>query len=381
MTDEPLAFEPFAIDIPEAALDDLKRRLGATRWPDQLPGQEWVYGAEKSELQELVAHWANGYNWRTAENEINRWPQFLTTIDGEQIHLVHVRSADADAIPLLLTHGWPGSIVEFVHLIETLTAPTDGATPFHLVIPSLPGFGFSGPTVTTGVHPQRIAGMWKQLMAGLGYDRYVAQGGDWGSIITSFLARADPEHCIGVHLNMLAIAPSSELIADATDEERLMLERNVAFRTHETGYQAIQGSKPQTLSYALADSPTGLCAWIYEKFHTWTDNNGQVFDTIDRDRFLTNVMLYWLTNTAGSAARIYYEFQHAGQRLSSSDRGAVPMAGAMFEKEIYRASRRWAEEYFKVVHWSTFDEGGHFAALEQPEALVDDLRSFVALLV
>lgn len=370
-----LDFTPFSIDTPQDDLDDLRRRLLATRWPDQMPGHEWVYGAELSETQDLVDYWANSYDWRRYETEINRHDQFVTEIDGERVHFLHVRSSHERATPLLLTHGWPGSIVEFLHLIEPLAEPSDDSRPFHLVIPSLPGFGFSGPTVTPGVDPHRIAGMWSQLMAALGYDRYIAQGGDWGSIITSHLGARDPEHCIGIHLNMVTSRPVPELMEQLTPQEKEVVADLKHFRAEETGYQAIQGTKPQTLSYALTDSPAGLCAWIYEKFHTWSDRQGgDVFATHDRDRFCTNLMLYWLTNTAGSAARIYYEQQHGGNGIPA--RVEVPMAGAIFPSEIYRSSRRFAEAQFNVVHWSEFEVGGHFAALEQSDLLTADIRSF-----
>ncbi len=378
MTPNPstLEFHPFTIDIPDTDLDDLQRRLTATRWPDQMPDQEWVYGAERSELQAVVEYWRNDYDWRAAEASINAHPQFVTEIDGERVHFLHVRSSHEAATPLLLTHGWPGSIVEFLHVIHPLTEPDGVARPFHLVIPSLPGFGFSGPTVTPGVDPHRIAGMWRQLMAGLGYERYVAQGGDWGSIITAHLGAVDPEHCIGIHLNMVPSRPTPELMNDATPAEQDAVQSMMAFQAEEIGYMAIQGTKPQTLAYALTDSPAGLCAWIYEKFHTWSDRaGGDVFSVHDRDRFCTNLMLYWLTNTAGSAARIYYERQHSDHGFATDV--SVPMAGAIFPEEIYRSSRRFAEATFNVVHWSEFDRGGHFAALEQPEVLLADLRSFV----
>ncbi len=267
------------------------------------------------------------------------------------------------------------TIVEFLHVIEPLTAPTDGGRPFHVVIPSLPGFGFSGPTVTAGVDPRRIATMWAELMVTLGYERYIAQGGDWGAIITGHLGAVDPDHCVGIHLNMVGSRPTAELMVEATDAENEAVAAARVFQAEETGYQAIQGTKPQTLAYALTDSPAGLCAWIYEKFHTWSDRgDGDVFTAHDRDRFCTNVMLYWLTNTAGSAARIYYEHSHLGGALAKDV--TVPMAGAIFPADIYRSSRRFAETLFNVVHWSEFDQGGHFAALEKPELLLGDIRSF-----
>ncbi len=368
---------PFTVHFSDDDLDDLRGRLANTRWPDQLPGQEWVYGAELSEVQSIVAYWLNEYDWRAAEAELNRWPQFTATIQDEQVHFLHVESEREGAVPLLLTHGWPGSIVEFLHLIDGLTSPSDpNDQPFHVIVPSLPGFGLSGPTVTTGVSPKRIASMWVELMAGLGYESYVAQGGDWGAIITAWIGQLDPDHCAGVHLNMVVAPPNQEMMAEATPQELEMLGQLQHFQAQETGYQAIQGTKPQSLAFAHADSPAGLCAWIYEKFYTWSDCNGEVFSVHDRDRFCTNVMLYWLTNTAGSAARIYYEFQQLGRE--TADAVPVPMAGAVFPKEIYRASRRWAELRYQIVHWSTPDRGGHFAALEVPDLLIADVRSFVA---
>lgn len=368
---------PFTIDIPQDDLDDLRRRLLATRWPDQMPGQEWKYGAEISEVQSIVDYWANEYEWRPAEAAINAHPQFTIQLQGENVHFLHIQSSHDDATPLLLTHGWPGSIVEFLDVIEPLSNPTNGERPFHLVIPALPGFGFSGPTVTPGVNPHRIASMWAELMTALGYDHYIAQGGDWGSIITGLLGQLDPEHCDGIHINMVTSRPTPELMSDATPAEQEAVAALMHFQAEESGYQAIQGTKPQTLAYSHADSPAGLMAWIYEKFHTWSDRgeDGCVFDAHDRDAFCTNVMLYWLTNTAGSAARIYYEHLHNDKKMASEV--TVPMAGAIFPAEIYRSSRRFAESVFNVVHWSEFEQGGHFAALEQPEALMVDLRSFV----
>lgn len=369
-----LEVTPFTSTTLDADLDDLRDRLSRTRWPDQLAGQGWRYGTERSELQELCAYWAEGYDWRRAEAELNRYPQFRTEVDGEQVHFFHLRSRRDDARPLLLTHGWPGSVVEFVHLFDDLVEPPGGEPAFHLVVPSLPGFGFSGPTRTPGVSPQRIARMWAQLMAGLGYDRYGAQGGDWGAIVSSHLAAFDPDHCAALHLNMVIATPRDEHLADATAEEQQLLERLGRFQAEETGYQAIQGTKPQTLAYALHDSPTGLCGWILEKFRTWSDCDGDVFSVHDRDRFLTNVMLYWLTGTAGSAARIYYEFRAEGGRMP--ERVPVPTGVADFPAEIYRPARRWAEERYDVRHWTTFERGGHFAALERPGDLLADLRTF-----
>lgn len=367
----------FTLRVSEEELADLSVRLELTRWPDQLQGQEWVYGAELGELQDLVSYWMDDFDWRKAEASINQWPQFSTSIQKENVHFIHARSERPDARPLLLTHGWPGSVVEFLDLIEPLTSPADSAAPaFHVVIPSLPGFGLSGPTMTVGISPRTIATMWIELMERLGYDGYIAQGGDWGAIITSWIGELDPARCAGIHINMLPITPTQELLADMTAQEQEMLGEAMAFRDNETGYQAIQSTKPQTLSFGLADSPSGQLAWIYEKFRTWSDCEGDVFSVHDRDRFLTNVALYWFTNTGGSSARIYYEFAAGGRQTASQV--LVPTGAALFAKEIYQASRRWAESVFNVVHWSEFPVGGHFAALERPTELITDIRNFVS---
>lgn len=367
---------PFTVDVPDADLEDLRRRLATTRFPDELTGEEWVYGTAVADLRAIIEFWANDYDWRAAEQSLNERPQFIVTIDGERVHYRHVRSSRPDATPLLLTHGWPGSIVEFDDLIDPLSEPEDPATPaFHLVIPSLPGFGLSGQTVTTGVSPQRIARMWAELMAGLGYDRYIAQGGDWGAIITSWIGAEDADHCAGIHLNMVVAPPSDEMLDDATAEEQAIFAELKHFQTEERGYSSIQGTKPQTLAFALSDSPAGLCAWVLEKFRTWSDCDGDVFAVHDRNRFCTNLMLYWLTNTAGSASRIYFEHLHSTGG-PTPQRVDVPMGGAIFPKEIYKASRRWAEARFRVVHWSEFDRGGHFAALERPDDLIGEIRAF-----
>ncbi len=366
----------FRFSVADEDISDLHGRLKNTRWPDQLPGQAWIYGTDMAELQALTKYWLNDFDWKSAENSINAWPQFLTTIDGEQIHFIHARSPRSDARPLILSHGWPGSIVEFLHLIRPLIEPEDPSLPaFHVVAPSLPGFTLSGPTITPGVSPRRIAKMWISLMAQLGYDQYLAQGGDWGAIITSWIGQLDPTHCAGIHINMLTVTPTDELMVDMSEDETQMLGAAMAFQTSETGYQAIQGTKPQTLAYALNDSPVGLLSWILEKFRTWSDCDGDVFGVHDRDRLLANVALYWFTGTAGSAARIYYEFSVADER-AVADSVAVPTAGAMFPLEIYRCSRRWAESSYNIVQWTEFDRGGHFAALEQPVALLEDIRRF-----
>jgi epoxide hydrolase len=372
---------PFRIAIPQADLDDLAERLARTRWPDELPGAGWARGVPLGYLQELAAYWADGYDWRAWEARLNQLPQFTTTIDGQPIHFLHVRSPEPDAMALLVTHGWPGSIVEFLGVIGPLTDPRahggDPADAFHLVVPSIPGFGLSGPTKEPGWTERRVAGAFAELMRRLGYDRYGAQGGDVGAVVSPELGRVDPDHVVGVHVNAATVGfmpfpplPDAEL-AELTDAEKARVERIAGFMSDEFGYAQIQSTRPQTLSYGLTDSPVGQLAWIVEKFQAWTHGAAVPEDAVDRDQMLTNVMLYWLTRTAGSAANIYYEGAHAGQWPQPS---ATPTGVAVFAEDI--AIRRYAEQSNNVVHWTEFDRGGHFAAMEAPDLLVGDVREF-----
>ncbi|MDQ3787076.1 MAG: epoxide hydrolase [Actinomycetota bacterium] len=371
--------KPFRIAIPQADLDDLHRRLDATRWPDELPGVDWSYGVPRTYLQELTQYWRTEYDWRAQEKLLNDLPQFTTEIDGQNIHFIHVRSPEPDAVPLVLTHGWPGSIVEFLDVIGPLTDPrTHGGEPadaFHLVIPSLPGFGLSGPTREQGWHTTRIAKAWAELMRRLGYDRYAAQGGDFGALVTPDLGRVDPEHVIGLHVNAATAGfiPFGDVDQDElTDVERARQARQKLYMDDGSAYFQLQATRPQTLAYALTDSPAGQLAWIIEKFKEWTHPVDALPDTvIDRDRLITNVMLYWLTGTAGSAARIYYENMHSGDWPYKTD---VPTGVAVFAEDI--AIRKYAEETNTITHWTDFDTGGHFAALEVPDLLVADVRQF-----
>ncbi|MDY7102887.1 MAG: alpha/beta fold hydrolase [Actinomycetota bacterium] len=367
---------PYVIAVSDDVIEDLRERLARTRWPDQLPGTTWELGTDRDYLQDLCEHWLTDYDWRRWEAELNRHPQYTTGIDGEQIHFLHVRSPHADALPLIMTHGWPGSIVEFLDVIEPLTDPTahggDAADAFHVVCPSIPGFGFSGPTVTPDVTPRRVARMHAELMAQLGYDRYVAQGGDWGAVITAWLGADHADHVAGIHLNMV-VAPPTDL-DDLTDAERAALERRRRFRAEGTGYQEIQGTKPQSLAYGLTDSPAGLAGWIVEKFREWSDCGGDLTSAIDRDVLLTNLTIYWVTETAGSSARIYHAHRHAPERDQFPARVEVPTGCSIFPGENSQPSRRWAEARYNVTCWSEHTKGGHFAAMEQPAALVDDLR-------
>ena len=381
---------PFRIEIPEAELDELRRRLANTRWPIDPPGEPWERGVPSGYLTELAEYWRSGYDWRAAEAELNAFPQFTTEIDGTTIHFLHVRSPEADAIPLLLTHGWPGAVAEFLDVIGPLSDPRahggDPADAFHLVIPSLPGFGFSGPVPDTGWTARRVARAWAELMRQLGYDRYVAQGGDIGSGVSLDTALVDPEHVAGVHVNMLMTFPSGDPgeLAGLSEQDGARLGRMARFDAELSGYMKLQATRPQTLSYALADSPVGQLAWIAEKFREWTDSDKVPEDAVSRDRLLTLVSIYWLTRTAGTSAAIYYE--DAG-KLKDILAGVlpppttVPLGVACFPEDIFLPLRGLAErDHGNIVHWSEFDRGGHFAALEQPELLVADIREFARTL-
>ena len=373
--------EPFRIAVSEAEIEDLRGRLRAARWPDQIPGSGWTYGTDLETLRSVADHWSDGYDWRRHEAELNEFPQFLTTIQGQRIHFLHVRSPEPDAMPLVLTHGWPGSISEFVRVIGPLADPVShggrAEDAFHVVVPSLPGYGFSGPTSEPGWDVRRTAGAWAELMGQLGYDRYGAQGGDWGSMVSRHLADVDADHVIGVHVNMAMGFPPGEAddMEDMSEREADGLARMQEYMGTGSGYVAIQSTRPQTLAYGLTDSPVGLLGWILEKFRAWTDNDGDVLEAVSLDELLTNVSIYWFTGTAGSSARMYYESIASGAVLVPPS-GRVPLGVASFPKEIITSRRRWIERDSNLIHWSEFDEGGHFAALEQPDLLVRDVRTF-----
>ncbi|MGH7286714.1 MAG: epoxide hydrolase family protein [Myxococcota bacterium] len=375
------AIRPFKIEVPDAVLEDLQARLARTRWPDQIPGTGWEYGSELAYVQQLCESWRSSYDWRKHEAALNRWPQFTTAIDGQRLHFVHAKSKHASAFPLIITHGWPGSVVEFQKLLPLLVDPTahggDAADAFHVVCPSLPGYGWSGPTQERGWDPERIGRAEVELMRRLGHARYGAQGGDWGSLVTAWIARLDPAHCAGIHLNMLIAPPPPDARPEAlaTDEQQ-RLAHAAAFQGEGTGYQAIQGTKPQTLAYGLSDSPAGLAAWIVEKFRAWGDCRGDVESVFTRDELLTNLTLYWVTGTINSSTRLYYEMRKSGKLPISEGRIEVPTGVAVFPKELYNAPRAWAEGHYNITHWSVFPAGGHFAAMEQPAELAADLRKF-----
>lgn len=372
--------EQFSIRVDDATLDDLRLRLSMSRFPDQIEGTGWEYGTPTDYLRPLVEYWRDGYDWRAEEARLNQLDHFRTEIDGQSIHFVHARSRHADALPLLITHGWPGSIVEFLDIIPRLTDPEaygGGAEDaFHVIAPSLPGYGFSEPPRTPGWDIRRVAHAFVELVDRLGYSRYGAQGGDWGAQVATRIAALDPAHCVGLHLNMPIAAPPAEP-APLTDEEQADLATMTAFQRAEAAYAQLQGSKPQTLGMALNDSPAGLLSWIVEKFRTWSDCDGDPGTIFTRDQLITNVMLYWVTQTITSSARLYWETMHSGALQDTPDFVSVPTGVARYPKEeVLRFPRSWVEQRYNVTHWAVMPRGGHFAAMEQPELFVDDLRTF-----
>ncbi len=383
--EDAMSITPFRVEIPQSALDDLRNRLGNTRLPDEIPGVSWEYGTERAYLEELLAYWQTEFDWRRQEARINSFDQFQTLMDGVELHFIHQRSDTPEAMPLLLVHGWPGSISEFLGIIRPLTAPAahggEARDAFHVVAPSLPGFGFSGIPQAPGYNPERMAHMFAALMARLGYESYAVAGGDWGAIINRHLANHYPERLIGLHSNMVIAPPpeDEEQRGRADAEELALTQARAAYMRNETGYQAIQGTKPQTLGYGLTDSPAGLAAWIVEKFHGWSDlpqgTEGDLDATFSKDDLLTNISIYWFTGTITSSTRIYYENRNtpANKPIAYID---VPTGAAIFPAEIYLAPRAWVEAAYDLRHWRMMPRGGHFAALEQPELYLGDLREF-----
>ena len=369
--------EPFRVAVPDEALADLRARLTNARWPNEIAGSGWGYGTDLAYLRDLVGYWRDGFDWRAREAALNSFDQFTTIVDGQRIHFVHQRSAVPDALPLLLVHGWPGSVVEFLDAIPLLTGPADPADAFHVVAPSLPGYAFSGPTSEPGWHPRRIASAFGGLMASLGYDRYGVQGGDWGSIVVANLADLEPDRVAGLHLNFLsAPRPEGQRTASLPAEEQARIEQMRAWQQNEAGYSAIQGTKPQTVGYALEDSAVGLAGWIVEKFRAWSDCGGDVERSFTRDQLLTNVSVYWFTATATSSARLYFEMRRAGAAAVPRAPVTVPTGVANYPGEVTRVPRGWAERRYNITHWVDMPRGGHFAAMEVPDLFVDDVRAF-----
>ncbi len=365
---------PLQLAVPERDLEDLRARLRATRWPE--PATDPAQGVGLDELQALCAHWADGYDWRRAETRLNTIGQFRTTLDGLGIHFLHSRSPDPDALALVLTHGWPGSVIEFVDVIGPLNEAG-----FHCVVPSLPGYGWSDKPAEVGWNVDRIAGAWAALMARLGYDRYGAQGSDWGTSVSATLGQLDAAHVVGIHLMPPLVPPDPATFGDLTDQEQQALDEMRRRGARDAGYSTMHRTRPQTIGYALTDSPAGLAAWITEKVRSWTDPRSE----LSPDVILDNVMLYWLPRTAASSARLYWESLHDVNRwlegpLQTRDRVDAPTGCSVFPYELQRPSRRWAEQRFHDIrYWNEPQRGGHFAAMEQPALFVDELTAFFTL--
>ena len=374
------AITPFKVEITTAEIEDLRRRLAATRWPDAETTGDWSQGIPLAYMKEVCAYWATQYDMQRVAKRLNAFPQFRSAIDGLGIHFLHVRSPHADALPLVMTHGWPGSVIEFLKVIGPLTDPTrhggEAKDAFHVVCPALPGYGFSDKPAQKGWGVERIGRAWGQLMQQLGYGSYVAQGGDWGSMVTSSIAMTETAHCRGIHLNMPLVAPDPDTMNELSACEQGALAAMQDYYTHDSGYSKQQSTRPQTLGYGLADSPAGQAAWILEKFRAWTDcgegDAGHPENALSRDELLDNVMMYWLTDSAASSARLYWE----SFDTPNMEPITIPVGASIFPKEIFRSSRRWAEKRFtRLVHWNELERGGHFAAFEQPELFVGELRA------
>ena len=378
-----MEIEPFVIDVPQAVLDDLGARLADARWPDEIPGTGWDYGTNMAYLRELVGYWRAEYDWRAQERRLNEFRHFRTTVDGLGVHFIHELGKGPDPFPLIVSHGWPGSVVEMLRIIPMLTDPAshggEPADSFDVVVPSLPGYGFSDKPVDRGMSNRRIAAMWHTLMTeGLGYARFGAQGGDWGGMISSRLGFDFPQSVAGVHVNLVTGVPNfrGEPDPPLTEAEHEFLRQARRWFEDEGGYFHIQRTKPQTLGFGLNDSPVGLAAWIIEKFRTWSDCNGNPENSYTRDELLTNIMIYWVTQSGPSSVRHYYENRVDNWRLEPGERVEVPCGVAIFPVEINRPPREWAERTHNVQRWTEMPRGGHFAAMEQPELLAEDVRAF-----
>ncbi|MEE4146388.1 MAG: epoxide hydrolase family protein [Halieaceae bacterium] len=371
---------PFSVAITDTELQDLRQRLGQTRWPERETCSDWSQGMPLAYTRELADYWCTDYDWRSFEKKLNGWPQFTTDIDGIDIHFIHRRSPREDALPIIISHGWPGSVAEFHKVIDALADPQAhggrAEDAFHVVVPSLPGFGFSGKPEATGTSVEKIGRMWGTLMSRLGYQRYVAQGGDWGAVITQSMGVTETTHCAGIHVNMPLVAPDPETMNDLTPREQSALEAMTFYNEWDSGYSKQQSTRPQTLAYALADSPVGQMAWIMEKFYAWTDceKDGVKHPehVLSKDELLDNVMIYWLSNSAASSARLYWE----SFNNPSLETITIPVGCSIFPREIFRSSRRWAEKRFtNLVYWNELEKGGHFAALEQPQLYLEEIRN------
>ena len=373
---------PFTIEVDDAVLEDLRRRLTDTRWSGEIPGSNWDYGTNLAYLKELIEYWRTEFDWRALERRLNSFNHYKTTIDGQGLHFIHEQGKGPNPIPLVITHGWPGTFFEMHKIIPYLADPGshggDPADAFDVVVPSMPGYGFSDPTTQRGMHVFKTSDLWIKLMQGLSYSRFGAQGGDWGASVTNYLGFAYPEQLIGIHTTSIT-RPTPYLGTGSTplsDAEKAMMDKRATWLNDEGGYSHIQGTKPQTLSYGLNDSPTGLAAWIVEKYRTWSDCQGNVESRFTKDELLTTVSIYWITQTINSSTRLYYETQRQPWEMKQGERVNVPTGIAVFPYEISVPPREWAERSFNVQQWTEMPSGGHFAALEEPERLAEDIRAF-----
>ena len=375
--------QPYNIQVPEETLADLQERLARTRWPDEISGSGWDYGTNLAYLKELVDYWRNGFDWRAQEKLINTFAHYRTQVDGLGIHFIHEKGTGPNPLPLVVTHGWPGTFFEMHKILPLLTDPGshggDPADSFDVVAPSMPGYGFSDHPNERGLHVLRVSDLWTKLMTeGLGYNRFGAHGGDWGASVTAYLGYAYPQHLIGIHLTSMSspapyLGPGSR---ELTEAEKAHRQQRAEWTRDEGGYGHIQGTKPQTLSYGLNDSPAGLAGWIVEKYRSWSDCGGDVESKYTKDELLTTVTIYWATQTINSSTRLYYETQNHPWRMNEGERIQAPAAMAWFPHEISPAPREWGERSYNVQRWTEMPRGGHFAALEEPELLVEDIRAF-----
>ena len=385
MADTPQPFK-FKFKFDKSLIQDLQARLDQTRWPDEVNDDQWTYGVRLSYLRELITYWRHHFDWHAMEARLNALPHYQLELDGLDLHFIHARSPHPNALPLIITHGWPGSIVEFLELIPRLTNPErfggSAEDAFHVVAPSLQGYGGSSPAQVRGMSPLEIAKRHSRLMARLGYKRYLAQGGDWGSLVTQLTATSDPEHCIGMHLNLVAPIPPADIenpMELVREHEKAWLGKSQDYVNDGMGYYHIQRTRPQTLAYALNDSPVGWCAWVTEKFHAWTDcereGHRDVRNAVSWDTLLTNISLYWLTGTIASSIRLYRE-QAQAEATNDSVAVSIPTGVAVYPGEILRSPRDWVEKRYTLVHWHEATHGGHFAAMEQPQIFAEDLWQF-----
>ena len=372
--------DPIRIHFDEAELADLRRRLESTRLPHAIEGAAWSYGIDLALLADLLEYWRTRFDWREVERELGRYRHAYATIDGRRVHFLEAHSPERGALPLLLVHGWPGSVLEFMKILGPLTHPVShggrASDAFHVIAPSIPGYGLSEAPGERGCDIKAVAGTFATLMESMGFDRYGAQGGDWGAMASSYVGLTDRAHCIGIHLNLVLAGIPPDGPGELSQAESSALLQAREYMKDRTAYQRVQGLEPDLIGVALEDSPAALCAWIVSKFRAWSDCDGDVYKRFTRDELLANVTWYWLTRSATSSARLYYESKKSGRFGPVEARVEVPTGCAIFPRELFRPPRAWAERLFNVTRWTEMRSGGHFAAMEEPAALVDDVRAF-----